>query len=559
MAEAFARVHCGEPCTVVSAGLSDGVLHPTAVRVMGELGIDISSHRARKLESLDSRMFDLVVTLSKNVAEQCPVLPGCPQQVDWHLADPAGIKGDEDSVLATFRNSRDVIRRLVDDLFDRGYFGALMHARQCMDMIVDNISDGLLVHDLKRTIVFFNPAAEHLTGYTSDEVIDRNCHDVFAGNLCGGKCVLPDGPCEIQESSREGIMITHRDGSEVTVERCIRKLVNMEGEGVGAVVLFRDKTREHRLAQRVRERQSFAGIIGRDEKMLELYDLIRDLAKSNIAVLIQGESGTGKELVAAAMHNEGPRAGKLFVPVNCGSLPETLLESELFGHVRGAFTGAIRDKKGRFELADGGTIFLDEIGDISPAMQVKLLRVLQEGEVVRVGSEETIKVNVRIVSATNKNLTEEISAGRFREDLYYRLSVMPLWLPPLRERRNDIPILAEHILGELQRASGGGGIAISPEAMDAMISYDWPGNVRELQNWIQFALVKSKGADIKPEHLPPAGQGGLVVRKISRKQRLDGRTVRLALQKASGNKKKAASMLGVSRATLYRFLGDANP
>lgn len=311
------------------------------------------------------------------------------------------------------------------------------------------------------------------------------------------------------------------------------------------------------------EAQSFSGIIGRDPVMLEVFDLIRDLADTDVPVLIQGESGTGKELVAAAIHNEGPRSGGLFVPVNCGALPEALLESELFGHVKGAFTGAIRDKKGRFELADGGTIFLDEIGDISPAMQVKLLRVLQEGRFERVGSENTIGSDVRVVSATNKNLAEEIAAGRFREDLYYRLSVVPLWLPPLRERRADIPLLAENVLQRIIKTGKHAPVRIAPATMDILMSYDWPGNVRELENWFQFAMVKCKGDVLRPDHLPPvipglsrAGKsgkqagsaGGGAVRK------LDEAALRSALARSGGNKVKAANLLGISRATLYRFL-----
>jgi DNA-binding NtrC family response regulator len=300
--------------------------------------------------------------------------------------------------------------------------------------------------------------------------------------------------------------------------------------------------------------------------MQALYDLIPELAESAAPVLIQGESGTGKELVAAALHNEGPRAGKLFVPVNCGALPEGLLESELFGHVRGAFTGAIRDKKGRFELADGGTIFLDEIGDISAAMQVKLLRVLQKGAFERVGSEKTIKVNVRVISATNKDLQREIAAGRFREDLYYRLSVVPLVVPPLRERPNDIPLLAVHLLAQYAEGAGRQGAAFSPEAMDLMLSYHWPGNVRELQNWIQFALIKCKGGPIRPEHLPPValhtgallagGHAGAGADPRKGRMRLTAQSVREAIDRAGGNKVEAARLLGVSRATLYRFLDD---
>jgi len=220
-------------------------------------------------------------------------------------------------------------------------------------------------------------------------------------------------------------------------------------------------------------------------------------------VLIQGESGTGKELVAAAIHNEGPRANKRFVAVNCSALPETLLESELFGHVRGAFTGAVRDKRGRFELADEGTIFLDEVGDLSPTIQVKLLRVLQEGTIERIGSERTLKVNVRLISATNKNLAEEVKKGRFREDLYYRLCVVPLQLPPLRERRTDIPLLANHFLKKALQERGGE-ICLSPEAIERMVDYSWPGNVRELQNFIHYALVKCKGNILEVYHFPPA-------------------------------------------------------
>jgi transcriptional regulator with GAF, ATPase, and Fis domain len=251
----------------------------------------------------------------------------------------------------------------------------------------------------------------------------------------------------------------------------------------------------------------------------------------------------------------------MFIPVNCGALPEGLLESELFGHVKGAFTGAIRDKKGRFELADGGTIFLDEIGDISPAMQVKLLRVLQEGRFEQVGSEKTIKVNVRIISATHRDLIKEMADGKFREDLYYRLSVVPLVIPPLRERRTDIPLLAKHFL-EIYAENKQ--LTFSPEAMDFMLSYNWPGNIRELQNWIQFALIKCKAGPILLEHLPPIALKTMPVTSTPHssgplpkgRQRLTPEVVRAAIEKAGGRKIEAARALGVSRATLYRFMDE---
>ena len=336
------------------------------------------------------------------------------------------------------------------------------------------------------------------------------------------------------------------------------------GEPLCMVFSFVDITEVTRLRRRMKTEQSFAGIVGRDTKMLELFDTIRQVADVNIPVLIQGESGTGKELVAAAIHNEGPSSDKLYVPVNCGALPEGVLESELFGHVKGAFTGAIHDRKGRFELANGGTIFLDEIGDIPAAMQVKLLRVLQEGIFQRVGGEENIKVDVRVISATNKNLAEEVAAGRFREDLFYRLCVVPVYLPSLRERRNDIPLLAEHLLKKALTEVGREDVGLSPEAVDVMMDYDWPGNVRELENALRYALVKCRDNLILPEHFPSNILKTTMQTKLrptkarkKRKHKLNAETVWRILEETGGNKFEAAHRLGVSRSTLYRFLEES--
>ncbi len=315
------------------------------------------------------------------------------------------------------------------------------------------------------------------------------------------------------------------------------------------------------LRRRLKTEQSFAGIVGRNAKMLKLFDTIREVAEVNVPVLIQGESGTGKELVAAAIHNEGPLADKPFVAVNCGALPEGVLESELFGHVKGAFTGAVGDRKGRFELADGGTIFLDEIGELPASTQVKLLRVLQEGTFQRVGGEENIKVDIRVISATNKNLTEEVAAGRFREDLFYRLCVVPVYLPPLRERRNDIPLLAENLLKRALKEMDREDVVLSPETVDVMMDYDWPGNVRELENALQYALIKCRGNLLLPEYLPLKILKTYTPRhsypKKQRKRKLDAETVWRTLDETGGNKVETALRLGVSRATLYRFLKDS--
>ncbi len=353
-----------------------------------------------------------------------------------------------------------------------------------------------------------------------------------------------------------------------------QKLLEIIAEKVAPILnarLQRDKQLKKRvhvekLLKNLRHQQKteagFAGIIGRDPKMLEIFDTIKELADVDVPVMIQGESGTGKELVALAIHNEGFRAHQPFLAVNCGALPEGLLESELFGHVRGAFTGAVRDKKGRFELANHGTIFLDEIGDLCPTLQVKLLRVLQEGAFERVGDEKSIRVNVRVISATNKNIQKEIEEGRFRSDLFYRMCVVPITIPPLRDRRGDIPSLIEHILKNALKEYKRNKVEVSPEAFAALVDYHWPGNVRELQNAIQYALVKCGESFIQVNHLPSTiserhspRQGPI---EKPRKRKLDAEAVKQALKETKGNKIEAARMLGVSRATLYRFLDLKN-
>lgn len=323
-----------------------------------------------------------------------------------------------------------------------------------------------------------------------------------------------------------------------------------------AVILLEDITELNYLKRRLHVEHSFAGIVGQDPKMIDLFETIREITDLNIPILIQGESGTGKELVASAIHNEGCRSKKPFVPVNCAALPEGLLESELFGHVKGSFTGALRDKRGRFELADGGTLFLDEIGDMPKVVQAKLLRVLQESRFERVGDEKPISVDVRIISATNRNLKSEVEKGNFREDLYYRLNVIPIYLPPLRERKNDIPILIDHFLKNISKENMRSG-GISKGALALMVDYPWPGNIRELQSALRYALVKSRGSLIQDNHLPKELQNQsphISARGPVRK--LDQEKVKAALEKCGGNKAKAARLLGVGRATLYRFLSD---
>lgn len=558
MAAAFANAHGRKDVSVQYVGIQSGTVDPLVWRVLAEAQITCEYREGKRVADLGNKAFDVMVALSAEVAEACGVLPGNPQKLQWNIHESIPVKGDVESRLQAFREVRDSLKRLIDDFYAYGYLAAFLGSKHESDLILDHLSEGVVAHDMNRRIFYFNAAAERITGYKREELLNRDCHEALPSGLCGAKCSFCDSGGLPEYAIDKELEIVTRSGERRRIHMNLNVMRNDNGAPVGALVCFRDLTTEVRLARRLGEIEQFSGIVGCDPKMLALYDIIPELAESTAPVLVQGESGTGKELVAAALHNEGPRANKMFVPVNCGALPEGLLESELFGHVRGAFTGAIRDKKGRFELADGGTIFLDEIGDISPAMQVKLLRVLQEGRFEQVGSEKTIKVNVRVISATHRDLVKEMAAGKFREDLFYRLSVVPLTLPPLRERRTDIPLLANHFL---KRLAGDKPMTFSSGAMDFMLSYNWPGNVRELQNWIQFALIKCKTGTILLEHLPPIALKTIPLPAANPapkgRQRLTRQIVSEAIAKAGGNKVDAAKALGVSRATLYRFMDES--
>lgn len=531
-------------------------------KVMNEVNLKLT--KPRGLFELPFKTIDIFVTLvSKEIEEKSLFLPGFPTRIKLHISDSIirNIKKDDD--LSVYRVLRDEIQKLTDNLCDMNYLGALMDATETTHFILDSLAEGIIAHDIDRKITYFNKAAEKLTGYTRTEVIGRDCHNVFPGKFCGLKCAFCDG-WPIFDSVKYDTDIYTKSSVKKYVEMSVTGIKGNNKELIGILASFRDRTKEADLESRLKTAHSFAGIIAKDPKMLEVFELIRSVADSKASVLIYGASGTGKELVASAIHNESARSNKRFVTVNCGAIPETLLESELFGHKKGSFTGAIRDKKGRFELADKGTIFLDEIGDISQAMQVKLLRVLQEGTFEKVGSEETIKVNMRVICATNKNLQEEIKKGKFREDLYYRLSVVPINLPSLKERMGDIPLIANELLKQiLDTEERKDKVTMSKEALGVLVDYDWPGNVRELQNWLQFALIKApKNGEIKPEHFPQFKIGvskptiGKTINLIPKNKKLSEDSVREALLNSKGNKFQAAKMLGVGRATLYRFLNS---
>jgi len=434
---------------------------------------------------------------------------------------------------------------------------SLMCHRDNLEHVLDNLKEGIIAHDPQRRIFFFNREAERITGYDRNEVLGKDCHEAFGAPFCGSRCAFCDHPAEIEDTAEYPLNITTKLGEPRRIEMTVTRMQDGEGKLAGVLTSFRDMTDLLSLQLRVGEMMRFSGIIGSDSKMLAIFKQIRDVAGYDFPVHLSGETGTGKELVANAIHAESRRAGAPFVPINCGALPEGLVETELFGHVKGAFSGAIRDKKGRFELADGGTVFLDEVAELSNTMQAKLLRFLQEGRFERVGGEHTREVNTRIISATNKNLKKEVERNRFREDLFYRLNVIPIHLPPLRDRKTDIPLLIDHFLRDAAERYGRKPLAVSNPALSLLLDYRWPGNVRELQNAIQFAFVKCSGNVIEIDHLPlELREAAEICGRRGPTRKLDLDAVRKALGHTGGNKVKAAKLMGVGRATLYRFLND---
>ena len=421
--------------------------------------------------------------------------------------------------------------------------------------ILDSIADGVFTVDKDWRITTFNRAAEQITGVSRGEAVGQLCKDVLKADICEKKCCL-------RTTMKNGIPIINKKvhiidaaGRRLPISISTALLRDKSGHLLGAVETFRDISVEEDLRKAVQARYSFSDIISKNHKILQLFDILPDIAESSSTVLIEGESGTGKELFARAIHNLSPRKKQPFVAVNCSALPDTLLESELFGYKAGAFTDAKKDKPGRFRLAQNGTLFLDEIGEITPAMQVKLLRVLQEKTYEPLGATQSVEHNVRIIAATNKNLEEMVRHGKFREDLYYRINVFKLTLPPLRERMEDLPLLIEHFIERfnvLQKKSITG---ISDEAMTVLMSYSYPGNIRELANIIERAFILCKTGLVEKKHLPESlftvkpsrtGEGNLCMRDVEAEYLIN------ALGQNNWNCQQTARKLGIHKSTLYR-------
>ncbi|WP_456434416.1 sigma 54-interacting transcriptional regulator [Thermosulfuriphilus sp.] len=371
-----------------------------------------------------------------------------------------------------------------------------------MSLIMESIADGVFTVNRDFRITSFNRAAEKITGWKRKEALGQYCWNIFHSSICGDKCAIAQAIRTGKPVMNQAIYVRRRDGRTIPVSISAAPITDDEGNIIGAVETFRDLTEIIQLRSQLRRSFSFQNIVSKSPAMQKIFAVLPDIAQSGSNVLIMGESGTGKELIALAVHNlskykEGP-----FVAINCGALPDTLLESELFGYKAGAFTDAKKDKKGKIAAAEGGTLFLDEIGEVSPAFQAKLLRFLETKTYEPLGSTETKRANVRIIAATNRDLGQMVREGKFREDLYYRLNVATVKLPPLRNRKEDIPLLIDHFIEKFNAEKGKNITGISDEALETLMKYDFPGNIRELENIIEYSFILCRGGVILLEHLP---------------------------------------------------------
>lgn len=511
-------------------------------------------------DELFDKRYDIIVSLCKASLENCPQFPGFPVVVDWSFKNLFAKGADPDPEKWIYW-----LESEIKNFVESGYFKSIHNYKFNMDMIINSLGDAVIAHDLQRRIFYFNSTAEEITGFSQEDVLGKDCHDVFPSPMCGNNCSFCDGLCLSNNFTGKSYKTSFYNTSGVRKDCRVNVVPMKDSDGIlrGVTATLRDLTELNQVKEQVLKEQSFNGIIGRDPKMLKVFQQIKDLGIYNTPVHIYGDTGTGKELVARAIHNESMRRTGPFVPINCGALPEGLIESELFGHVKGAFSGAVRDKKGRFELAHKGTIFLDEIGDLPKNVQVKLLRFLQEGTLEKVGGEKIIHVDVRIISATNKNLKKAVKEGEFRDDLYYRLNVVPLFLPALNKRKSDIPLLCEHFLKKIAKRHGQEKLELTKSSLSALMDYDWPGNVRELENVMEYSVIHASGSVLRLENLPSEvrvqSSSSLPENKKSpARGKLNEEAVVYALEKAGGNKTKAAKILGVGRATLYRFLNNSS-
>lgn len=430
--------------------------------------------------------------------------------------------------------------------------------------ILDSLEEGIVAIGLDKKILYMNRAAREILKTRDENPISSDCRKVVNSSECQARCVLAK-TVETGEPIRNmEISLVDAFGRRRVLRLNTALLKDSAGKVFGGVEIFHDITQIVALKEELKGRYSFGRIIGRSEKMQEIFDLLPVIAQSKSTVLIEGESGTGKELVAHALHENSSRREGPFVKLNCAALSEGVLESELFGHVRGAFTGAVQSRPGRFELASGGTLFLDEIGEISSSMQVKLLRVLQEEEFERVGGTKTVKVDVRVIAATNRDLKQAMETGEFRKDLYYRLRVIPITLPPLRERQEDLPLLIQSFIDRYNAELGKNIQGLTSDAMKVLLNYHYPGNIRELQNIIEHAALLCNESRIDLRHLPgdllPAQAQSTFLEAAMLESNpvkyLEEQLIKMAMAEYGGNVSEVARRLSMGRSTLWRRLKE---
>jgi PAS domain S-box-containing protein len=425
-------------------------------------------------------------------------------------------------------------------------------------LIFDTIPQGIFTINELGLITSFNRAAQEMIGYSEDEVLGRPCRDVFQADMCEQNCPLKQSIATRERTEAWEVTVTTRAGRRLPIAISTSALVNDKGKVVGGVEMFRDISTEEELKKRLYSSYGYQDIVTKSPAMKTLLEMIPLVAKSQSTVLIEGESGTGKELVARAIHNSGPRSQRPFVAINCAALPDTLLESELFGYRRGAFTDAKKDKIGRFAMAEKGTLFLDEVADLSPPIQAKLLRVLQERAYEPLGATQSVKANVRVIAATNRKLAREVQKKRFRQDLFFRLNVVTLTIPALSERREDIPVLVHHFIQRFNALQGRRIARCSERVMAILMAYPFPGNVRELENAIEHAFVVCAGDTIQTEDLPPqivseamepTRIGSSILKPL---EQAEAEVIRSLLTRHQNNRQRTAAEMGISRSTLWR-------
>ncbi len=431
------------------------------------------------------------------------------------------------------------------------------------DVILNSITEGVFTVDSNWRITSFNRAAEEITGIPRDKAVGQQCSDILRADVCETDCALRETIKTGKPIINKAVHIVDSKGEQHAISISTALLKDESGEVIGGVETFRDMSLVEELRKEIEGRWSCEDIISQNHLMQRLFSVLPNIAESDCTVVIESESGTGKELLARAIHNLSFRKDKPFVAVSCGALPDTLLESELFGYKAGAFTDAKKDKPGRFAIAEGGTIFLDEIGDISAAMQVRLLRVLQESTYEPLGAASSVNADVRVITATNKKIDELVEQGRFRDDLYYRINVMKLELPPLRDRKDDIPLLVNHFLSRFNRLRGRHISCVTDEVLAILLAYDYPGNVRELENIIEHCFVLCEGEIIEKKHLPASVCPSTSVDKvkageITTLKQMEILLIIEALRRNKGNQTATAKELGINKSTLFRKLKAHN-